>query len=64
MDKGKEGEGWDGDGDFTLMSLMEATCAALLTVTPPPFPPSSMVRGVWYRRNVSALVNGEDKEKN
>jgi len=51
--------------DSTLMSLMEATCAALLTVHPPPLQPilSSMVRDVRYRLNVSSWVNGEDKEK-
>lgn len=50
MDEGKEGVGGEGDVDFTLMSLMEATCAALLTAHPLL---SSMVRGVWYRMNVS-----------
>jgi hypothetical protein len=60
MDEGRKGEGREGDGDFTLMSLMEATCAALLTVHPLL---SSMVRGVWFRRNVSSLVNGEEKKR-
>lgn len=53
--------GGEEDVDFTLMSLMEATCAALLTVHPLL---TSMVRGVRYRMNVSSLVNGENKEKN
>lgn len=48
-----------GGEDSTLMSLMEATCAALLTVHPLPLL-SSTVRGVWYRLNVSSWTDGED----